>query len=135
MFSTRQVAFREGDYRARIVNIYRSLVRGAAAKDRWEDSIYWLQELINNQVCVTCNMLFVRFACYIIWMTFSDVGRRSWTAVVCEAGACWYCSLCALCSASMIRHSHLVAHAAELLTHYLLLFLLLLLLQSSGTCC
>jgi hypothetical protein len=54
MFSTRQVPYREADYRVRIVNIYRSLVRGAAAKGKWEDSIYWLQELINNQVGGTC---------------------------------------------------------------------------------
>jgi hypothetical protein len=28
----------------------RALVRGAAAGGKWEDAIYWLQELINNQV-------------------------------------------------------------------------------------
>ncbi|WIA09586.1 hypothetical protein OEZ85_008978 [Tetradesmus obliquus] len=52
MFSTRQVPFRDIDYRARVGNIYRALVRGAAACGKWEDAIYWLQELINNQSLV-----------------------------------------------------------------------------------
>jgi hypothetical protein len=62
MFSTRQVVFTKLDYRARLVHIFRSLVRGAAAKGKWEDSIYWLQELINNQVGVTC---YVVMSCYL----------------------------------------------------------------------
>lgn len=44
------MSFKEGDYRARLVWLYRSLVKGAAAHSKWEDAIYWLQELINHEV-------------------------------------------------------------------------------------
>lgn len=37
----------------------RALVRGAAACGKWEDAIYWLQELINNQVTTVITVILI----------------------------------------------------------------------------
>jgi hypothetical protein len=50
MFVTRQIAYSSRDYSSRLRHFYRKITMEAAAASDWDAAIYWLQQLINNEV-------------------------------------------------------------------------------------